>query len=577
MVKLGQDVIDIGKTRVGQEYVWGAHVPLNNPNWAGPWDCAEFTSWCAYQAYGQIFGGGSTRDLSKADPYSGYWYSEARKSGTAISWLDALKIPGAALIRAPGLGKIGHVAFAMGDNDHTLEARGAADGVGIFGKATMRPWGIGWLLPGVEYLAGDHLPKAVVTPAATTLPAGYFWLRRPLFKGGAVVAVQRALARNGVDPGPIDGEFGPLTSTAVLSFQVMKGLEVDGVVGPNTAKALGLSYPIAPEASDDRAFRQAQSPRGPDTVPLPVPPAAFDGVVGIAQIGTTFKATTASGFTFNFASIDDYTDDMWRLGLFQGKTAIRDTKQFGTFAADDFPGFGQWAHFIEPTLSAEGGARFATLNTYDRAAFTFGAPQFAAHTPGKNFILYLRRLLALSDAAKHFPELSLRQNNAGKARVHLDTGNGFKDLEEEVSVVRPNGKTDVQLVHLMAYLNPSATQIDAAELSASARLINWLRLDPTTKEIQIGVFVDQCKKNIALAKKEIKGFTGNDWVCALWIADMLHQGRGTYREMSAALASGNPEERLKDIGRRDYASRIDTVDAGVAKLKASGVMSGFTV
>jgi hypothetical protein len=91
------------------------------------------------------------------------------------------------------------------------------------------------------------------------------------------------------------------------------------------------------------------------------------------------------------------------------------------------------------------------------------------------------------------------------------------------------------------------------------------------------VFVDQCKKNIALAKKEIKGFTGNDWVCALWIADMLHQGRGTYREMSAALASGNPEERLKDIGRRDYASRIDTVDAGVAKLKASGVMSGFTV
>ncbi|MFG1420296.1 peptidoglycan-binding domain-containing protein [Roseixanthobacter liquoris] len=510
MGNLGQDVIDIGKTRVGQKYVWGARVPLNNPNWAGPWDCAEFTSWCAYQAYGRIYGAGTTRSLSEADPYSGYWYAEARKAGTAISRQEALKIPGAALIRAPGPGKTGHVAFAMGDNDRTLEARGAAYGVGIFDRAATRPWSIGWLLPGVEYETGETLPDAVATPAAATLPAGYLWLRRPFFKGAVVVALQRALARNGVDPGPIDGAFGPLTSAAVLSFQVMKGLEVDGVVGPNTAKALGLSYPIAPAAADDRDFKQIQSPRGPDVIPLPATPAAFDGIVGIAQTGTTFKATTASGFAFNFASIDDYIDDMWRLGLFQGKTAIRDTQQFGTYAADNFPGLGQWAYFIAPTLSAEGGARFATLNTYDRAAFTFGAPQLAAHTPRKNFIIYLRRLLALADAAKHFPELSLRKNAAGKTTVHLDTGEGFKDLEEEVRLVRPNGKPDVQLVHLMAYLNPSATQIDAAELSASARLINWLRLDPATKEIQISVFIDQCKENIRLAKKSISQFTGDD-------------------------------------------------------------------
>ncbi|MFG1420295.1 hypothetical protein [Roseixanthobacter liquoris] len=57
----------------------------------------------------------------------------------------------------------------------------------------------------------------------------------------------------------------------------------------------------------------------------------------------------------------------------------------------------------------------------------------------------------------------------------------------------------------------------------------------------------------------------------------MHQGRGSYREISAALASGKPEAGLKQIGRRDCRSRIDTVDAGVAKLKASGVMKGFTV
>ncbi|WP_204283814.1 hypothetical protein, partial [Klebsiella pneumoniae] len=62
--------------------------------------------------------------------------------------------------------------------------------------------------------------------------------------------------------------------------------------------------------------------------------------------------------------------------------------------------------------------------------------------------------------------------------VHRANGGGFEDLEQVIVVERPNGKKERQLALLMAYLNPSPTAIDAAELSVSARLMNWLRIDP---------------------------------------------------------------------------------------------------
>jgi hypothetical protein len=60
----------------------------------------------------------------------------------------------------------------------------------------------------------------------------------PLMQGPDVDDLQKRLTALGYAPGPIDGAYGPATAAAVRAFQRDKGLSVDGVVGPETRKAL---------------------------------------------------------------------------------------------------------------------------------------------------------------------------------------------------------------------------------------------------------------------------------------------------------------------------------------------------
>ena len=57
--------------------------------------------------------------------------------------------------------------------------------------------------------------------------------------------IQQKLKNRGFTPGPIDGDFGPNTHAAVVSFQASRGLVIDGEVGPITARALGVKLPEA--------------------------------------------------------------------------------------------------------------------------------------------------------------------------------------------------------------------------------------------------------------------------------------------------------------------------------------------
>jgi len=59
--------------------------------------------------------------------------------------------------------------------------------------------------------------------------------------GSEVKTLQTKLKRWGYYSGPVDGIYGSGTKKAVEYFQRKNGLGVDGLVGPATAKALGMS------------------------------------------------------------------------------------------------------------------------------------------------------------------------------------------------------------------------------------------------------------------------------------------------------------------------------------------------
>jgi hypothetical protein len=67
-------------------------------------------------------------------------------------------------------------------------------------------------------------------------------------KGDEVAKIQTRLRSLGVYRGPIDGDFGGGTESAIRTFQAGRGLVVDGEVGPETWRALFDGAPITPPA-----------------------------------------------------------------------------------------------------------------------------------------------------------------------------------------------------------------------------------------------------------------------------------------------------------------------------------------
>jgi hypothetical protein len=232
----GQVIVGVATPHIGERYILGARAPLVNANHHGPWDCAEFTSWCAYQAYGIVFGCYG-QNPATADPYSGKWYEDGVAAGTMVSVSSAIGTPGAFLVRKPGdfnIG-IGHVAISMGDG-RTVEARSAGTGVVISTGAAQRPWTSGLHLPGILYSTSSQ--------PAHTPPTGMLRLANPFMRGDNVKVVQSALKRRNYNVGDVDGIYGLTTAAAVSNFQLETGLVVDGEVGPETAVRLGVEWPI---------------------------------------------------------------------------------------------------------------------------------------------------------------------------------------------------------------------------------------------------------------------------------------------------------------------------------------------
>ncbi len=225
--------------------------------------------------------------------------------------------------------------------------------------------------------------------------------------------------------------------------------------------------------------------------------------------------------------------------------------------------FGFWAHFLNPTSGCEG-RNFLTLNSYDRAAFTFGFGQFAAHVPAGDFVRWFHAMLALPEASAYFPELSLVDG-----RIHL-AGTGA--LESASSTAA-----------LMAWLNPAPDKVDDAEVRAAARFIHWTANSRPARLAQIAQMIASFRGYLARADRRGLIDAKPAALCCV-IADLLHHGRGgraVWTSVANALASANPFDSLIAIGGAQWAERKATLrrlimaDPQMQDLRWSSAAGGF--
>jgi len=220
-----------------------------------------------------------------------------------------------------------------------------------------------------------------------------------------------------------------------------------------------------------------------------------------------------------------------------------------------------WAYFIAPTAKAESNNSFFCLNTYDRARFTFGFMQYAAHVPNGDFVRFFKKLLAMPNAAEYFPKLTVQNNRI----FYRNTGGSLSQLESDSSTEA-----------LMNYLNPTLNTIENQELICAARMVHWASKDANHRKLQVQTAIANFKENMKDYGESynLDGFPAK--VCQV-ICDIRHQGRAKSSQIIAAInTNGNFElayNKLLQLGQPLYAPRIATIRAAIKKLTDAGLFN----
>jgi hypothetical protein len=224
--------------------------------------------------------------------------------------------------------------------------------------------------------------------------------------------------------------------------------------------------------------------------------------------------------------------------------------------------FGPWAYMVYAIGVSESGNRYNRLNSYDRAAFTFGFFQLAAHTPKDNLVLFLRHATELAEFQAYFPELQIREG-----RLHHVVGSAVTDLEVEVFNPRQD---EYQLERLMRYLNPSESQLDEAEIVNAAKLVALCEQSTDFRALQVRTAIQITTRKFRDRYQHWYDLTSaSDTICTA-IADIHHQGRAKKSEVRAALGSRNPLSALTKLGEGRYPERCRSLRSTLAALERDG-------
>lgn len=226
------------------------------------------------------------------------------------------------------------------------------------------------------------------------------------------------------------------------------------------------------------------------------------------------------------------------------------------------PEFGPWAQVVYAVGASESANRFNRINSYDRAAFTFGFFQLGAHTPEDNLVLLLREATELPAFQRHFPELQMKDG-----RLHRITEGDATNLE---AVVYNPRHRELQLNNLMRYLNPVETQLDEAEIIHAARLVDLCENSPEFCALQVRTSIQITARKFRERYQRWYDLNGLSDSIGVAIADIHHQGRAKRPQVRAALASTTPLANLTRLGEDKYPERCQSLRSMIATMEQRG-------
>lgn len=315
----------------------------------------------------------------------------------------------------------------------------------------------------------------------------------------------------GIDASEIEGDDEPLPATAAADFQ-------DGLV------VQPVKYRVIPEGEPQ-------------------------------DQGTEYSVIDVD------TGVKSYAGKVLKYGSRRGLSRASNQLKYDRFQEEH--SIGAWAHFMWPSVIAESNGRYISINAWDRAHFTWGFYQLAAHTPKDNLILLMRELVQLPSAARFFPDLTLV---SGKLARQTDAGPVTLEREYEVQV---GNDKEMQLVDFMTYMNPSSFRLDEREVVTAAKFAAWANEDSAMRAATVRVSVEIMKRKIK-ARASTFGLVGKRPELAIWISDIFHQGRGSVRQVKNALALPTFALQLGALSEIDvtgkHANRLESVKASVQVL-----------
>ena len=176
---------------------------------------AGYRNLCAYDCSGLVVKHLMDAGLLKGDrTANGLYYDECRAIGK-----NELAAGDLVFKKYAASSRVYHVGVYMGDGS-VVHSKGRDDGV---------------IRESISKTGWNRFGRLKAFGGGTS---GYVRLLkntgRPYMSGADVMAVQAALLDKGVNPGGIDGVYGPATEAAVKAYQKANALEADGIVGPKT-------------------------------------------------------------------------------------------------------------------------------------------------------------------------------------------------------------------------------------------------------------------------------------------------------------------------------------------------------